>query len=200
MNDSFDQYYNKKNKQRNPGDPPAFQLRGLKNPEGLLTVIEGLCSSREVLSAAKKRGVTATVLLTLRAAACHTLDRVLIGIKKPVVLTIPVNLRNYFDSQSARNFFSLIPAVMEFRDGVPPLEEIFPLVKEQFTLPSDERVSAKTALTGWRDLSIIPFRGLYAPDQGSGYEGSVPHFGALRHGGFVKRGNHPDSGAAHALY
>ena len=133
MNDSFDQYYNKKNKQRNPGDPPAFQLRGLKNPEGLLTVIEGLCSSREVLSAAKKRGVTATVLLTSVLLRAIGLDMRVADRKKPVVLTIPVNLRNYFDSQSARNFFSLIPAVMEFRDGVPPLEEIFPLVKEQFT-------------------------------------------------------------------
>ena len=133
MNDSFDQYYNKKNKQRNPGDPPAFQLRGLKNPEGILTVIEGLCSSREVLSAAKARGVTATVLLTSVLLRAIGLDMRVADRKKPVVLTIPVNLRNYFDSQSARNFFSLIPAVMEFRDGVPPLDDIFPLVKEQFT-------------------------------------------------------------------
>lgn len=132
MNDSFDQYYNRKNKQRNPGDPPAFQLRGLKNPEGILTVVEGIAPSREILSAARERGVTATVLLTSVLLRAIGLDMRVADRKKPAVLTIPVNLRNYFDSQSARNFFSLIPAGMEFRDGVPPLEEIFPLVKEQF--------------------------------------------------------------------
>ena len=50
-----------------------------------------------------------------------------------MILTIPVNLRNYFDSQSARNFFSLIPAGMAFPNGVPTLEEILPAVKEQFS-------------------------------------------------------------------
>ena len=131
-NDSFDHYYDKKNKQRNPGDPPAFQLRGVKNPEGVMTILEGVAPSRELLRAAKEKGVTATVLLAsilLRniAGEMRVADR-----KKPVILNIPVNLRNYFDSQSARNFFSLIPTGMAFPHGPRPIGEILPVVKEQF--------------------------------------------------------------------
>ena len=133
MNDSFEKYYDKKNKERNPGDPPAFQLRGLKNPEGVMTILEGLAPTGELLRAAKEYVATATVLLTSILLRNIGMEMRVADRKKPVILTIPVNLRNYFDSQSARNFFSLIPAGMAFPNGVPTLEEILPAVKEQFS-------------------------------------------------------------------
>ena len=132
MNDSFDHYYDRKNKQRNPGDPPAFQLRGLKNPEGVMTILEGQAPTRELLLAAKGYGATATVLLTSILLRNIGMEMRVADRKKPVILSIPVNLRNYFDSQSARNFFSLIPAGMAFPHGVPPLSEVVAVVREQF--------------------------------------------------------------------
>ena len=37
--------------------------------------------------------------------------------KKPVVLTVPVDLRSYFPSHTARNFFSIIRASYAFDQG-----------------------------------------------------------------------------------
>lgn len=132
MNDSFEKYYDSKNKERNPGDPPAYQLRGLKNPEGVMTILEGIAPTRELLNAAKSYRATATVLLTSILLRSIGMEMRVADRKKPAVLSIPVNLRNYFDSQSARNFFSLIPAGMEFPHGVPPLADVIPAVREQF--------------------------------------------------------------------
>ena len=47
--------------------------------------------------------------------------------KRPVVVTIPVNLRKYFSSQSARNFFSVFNVGYDFKNQSPELEEIISL-------------------------------------------------------------------------
>jgi hypothetical protein len=49
-----------------------------------------------------------------------------------VVITVPVNLRNYFDSKSTRNFFSLVNIKYSFHDGKDKLEDIIKCSKEYF--------------------------------------------------------------------
>ena len=52
--------------------------------------------------------------------------------KYPIVLSVPVNLRNYFPSDTARNFFGVINVVYDpaLYDGT--LESIIPVVRESF--------------------------------------------------------------------
>lgn len=74
-------------------------------------------SVKEVHAQAKAYGVSITVLLTaVMLCAIHEevpKDRQ----NKPITLMVPVNLRNYFPSQSMGNFFGWIEAGHVFTDG-----------------------------------------------------------------------------------
>jgi hypothetical protein len=52
--------------------------------------------------------------------------------RKPVVLSIPVNLRNYYSSQTARNFFGVINVDYDFSKGSQELSEVINSLKEKF--------------------------------------------------------------------
>ena len=107
-NDSFSKYYNDSAYKKMAPMPDAYRLSGFRNKEDRLKVVLGytdveglkkLCKSREMtiteyLCAVYTSSILETVPLRLR--------------KKPIVLAVPVNLRKYFPSDSARNFFVLI--------------------------------------------------------------------------------------------
>ena len=110
-----DRYYNRRIKGKNAPDKPAYQLRGPGSPEGRLQVIEGLVPADRLLQAAHRRHATLTVFLTaVLMQAVEGVMRVR-DKKKPVTITVPVNLRNFFESQSARNFFSIINVAYSFQ-------------------------------------------------------------------------------------
>ena len=130
--DSFDQYYNRRIKGKNAPDKPAYQLRGPGSPEGRLQVIEGLVPADRLLQAAHRRHATLTVFLTaVLMQAVEGVMRVR-DKKKPVTITVPVNLRNFFESQSARNFFSIINVAYSFQGREPDLDEIVQSVGMDF--------------------------------------------------------------------
>lgn len=122
--DSFSQYYNKKRikskdiagilgKERKK----VYRLRGQKTHDLRLLVTEGCASVQAVKAAAKAEGVTVTVLTTaLLIASLRDImdprDR-----QKPVSIAIPVNLRNYFPSDTARNFFGIVNIEYDFANG-----------------------------------------------------------------------------------
>ena len=51
--------------------------------------------------------------------------------RKPVIITIPVNLRKYFKSNTVRNFFNTITLEYKFEEGNDSLEEIIENVDKQ---------------------------------------------------------------------
>ena len=52
--------------------------------------------------------------------------------KRSVVLSIPVNLRNYYYSQTARNFFGVINVDYNFSTGSDDLDEVIEHLKNSF--------------------------------------------------------------------
>lgn len=52
--------------------------------------------------------------------------------KEPIVITIPVNLRNYFPSESARNFFTVINAGYNFSYQEDSLEVVASYIRQVF--------------------------------------------------------------------
>jgi len=52
--------------------------------------------------------------------------------RKPVVLSIPVNLRNFYSSQTARNFFGVINVDYNFAEGSGDLEDVIEVLKKKF--------------------------------------------------------------------
>ncbi len=122
--DSFAQHYEKEKKRGNGlglneflGDDKKrriYRFSEPKTPDFRQLVTEGEVSVSTVKKAAKAYGTTLTVFLTavLISAIYSTMeprDR-----KKAVGITIPVNLRNYFESNTARNFFGVIHVIYDF--------------------------------------------------------------------------------------
>lgn len=130
--DSFDQYYNRKIKGKNISDKTSYQLKGPGNPESRLQIIEGLIPTDQLLTIVHRYHTTLTVFLT--AVMMHAIEGTMRvrDKKKPVTITVPVNLRNFFESQSARNFFSIINVSHTFQEQHESLEEIIHSVDADF--------------------------------------------------------------------
>lgn len=131
LDDSFQQYASDEKHSFRSKDPAAYQLRGPKLPEYRISVIEGVTSTSQLLAKAKQHGATVTVflcavLMDAISQEIPTRDRHL-----PVCLTVPVNLRQYFYSESVRNFFSVINTHYQFSQPH-TLQQIIDSVSKEF--------------------------------------------------------------------
>lgn len=106
----------------------AYQIKDDKYVEENLKIIEGIISVSKVKGEAKKYNVTITEYLTgvLIKSIMDTGDRR----KRPIVITIPVNLRNYYPTYTVRNFFSAVN--ISYNDSSNDLENILKVVKFEF--------------------------------------------------------------------
>lgn len=129
--DSFSQYYSAKLPRGREKKPDAVKLRGEKLVHEDMHITELELSVKEVHAQARAYGVSITVLLTA-VMLCAIHEEVPKNRQnKPITLMVPVNLRNYFPSQSMGNFFGWIEAGHVFTD-VTTFEEVVRHVGEQF--------------------------------------------------------------------
>lgn len=110
----------------------AYKLKGARHAENRLSVIEGSMPTGKMLELARSFDTTLTVFLASVLILSIARQMPVRARKKPVVLTIPVNLRQYFPSVSARNFFSIIYAGCKIGEELPELPEIIEIVAERF--------------------------------------------------------------------
>lgn len=127
--DSFSKHYEK----RKAGSTPtqrAYRIRGLRdfaNP----TYMEYHLPANEVLSVAHEMNVSvsslviAAVVLALRKTMP---DRYT---DRPIRLTVPVDLRQFFESDTMRNFFGLATVSYTPRQQLDSLDDIARLVQKQ---------------------------------------------------------------------
>ncbi|MDD4773435.1 MAG: hypothetical protein PHZ09_07495 [Eubacteriales bacterium] len=109
--DSFKRYYNNKPLKRHrliKEHTKAYRIKGPRFAENRIKIIRGMVSVSEILKIA--RGYNSTLTAFLAACLIQAINEEITVMSKkyPVVLAIPVNLRNYFKSESARNFFSIV--------------------------------------------------------------------------------------------
>lgn len=136
--DSFQKYYSdewkKANKQLKQDIPKyrAFQLKGERIEYGHMQITEGVMSAKAMLAKAKEYNTTMTVLLTAVLLCAIQMEMTVRQKKKPVSLMIPVNLRNYYPSNSARNFFGWIDIGYDFLRDSDQLEDVIEFVKQFF--------------------------------------------------------------------
>jgi len=132
QDDSFQKYYDKSKGKRLAPEPAAYRIKGPRLPKNRMAVIEGSIPLRDVLACARGMDATLTELMTaLLLRAVHQGMRVR-DQRKPVVITVPVNLRSYFPSQSSRNFFAIIRVGYDFGSEEDSLEAVLARVKGQF--------------------------------------------------------------------
>lgn len=118
--DGFQKYSSKGKGRKNASIGKAYKLKGEKLQGDFLQVINGLVSVKEVIKEAHQYDTTLTIYLSailIRAIGKQMNKR---QKKQPVVISVPVNLRPYFKSASARNFFSviLVPYVLGEEDSL----------------------------------------------------------------------------------
>lgn len=130
--DSFQKYYSGKKQKLHVKKKHAFALRGIKLPEYRIHITEGIVPAKQVIQKAKEYHTTVTVLLTsLFLLAIHT-QQSMRERKKSVSINVPVNLRKFFPSESARNFFGLITVAYDFSSQSDTLEDIISYVGDFF--------------------------------------------------------------------
>lgn len=109
--DSFSKFYDNNGKFSVSGgnkNVKAYHLRGLKLPYDQLQFLELHMSAGAVLSQAKAMGVSLTSFLGAQIMLAIRKDMPAVKKRQPVTISVPVNLRNYYPSETARNFFNSI--------------------------------------------------------------------------------------------
>ena len=139
MTDSFEKYYDRSKKVKKTKIPAAYQIRGQKETEWRINIIEGVVSTSAVLSKAHEYGATATAFLTAVLIYAIYGEMSVNDKKKPVVISVPVNLRNYFQSGSTRNFFAVADIGCDFSECGGEIGEITKKIKERFAERLSER-------------------------------------------------------------
>lgn len=140
MADSFGKHFVGSGKmgKLNHKDGAAYRLPGTKLADNRLRLIEGAMSASAVLAQAHQHKTTLTVYLMSVYMLAISKEMRAGGKKHPVVLTVPVNLRQYYESVTARNFFSYINICLLFNNEITDIEaviqQVSTLMKEDLTL------------------------------------------------------------------
>ena len=110
----------------------AYQLKGEKDPDLRLHLTEGTVSVKEMIALAHEKNVTIGILTA--AVYIEAVIRLMDArdYRKPGVISVPVNLRQFFPSATTRNFFGVINVQYhpEHYDGT--LESIISEVSDSF--------------------------------------------------------------------
>ncbi len=134
LEDAFLRYVGKVTEKRRGSF--AFRLTGEPEPDGFLHVTSATIPVKEVLFLAKEKGVSLTALLS--ACFCLALCRIQKQKKsrgrKAVRVQIPVNLRQFFPSQTLRNFVSVVNVGVEKGEDDMELDELVTRVHHQMGL------------------------------------------------------------------
>ncbi|MGG3305964.1 alcohol acetyltransferase [Paenibacillus lautus] len=111
--------------------PEALQIPGTRfSPYGH-NVIHGMIHASRLNGAAKQKGVTLTAYLTaILIMAVYETTLPFNNENRPIVISMPVNLRKIFPSSSLRNFFAVINIVVQMKEGM-TLDDVQGIVHAQ---------------------------------------------------------------------
>lgn len=162
--DSFKKYKTGKIKKTISSSKIAYQIKDEKYVENRLKIIEGIAEVDKLLKLAKKYNVTITVYLTSIliksiGEAMDIKDR-----KKPIVIAIPVNLRQYYPSYTVRNFFNAVN--ISFQYNGESIAKITKVVKEEFkkNLEADNVKNKMNNMAILEDIFILRLIPIFIKD------------------------------------
>lgn len=132
--DSFQKYYsNKKNSNfKKEKFKEAYRLKGMRYSGNQLKLIRGIIPADKTLEKAHEYKCSLTVFLTaclISAIGEEIPER---RKKKPVVISVPVNLRKFFKSETARNFFATMNIGYDFSKNPNDFNSIISAVNKEF--------------------------------------------------------------------
>ena len=115
--DSFKQFYKKEGGiiPQSTARKKAYSIRGLKLPYDQVRFFEVHMPVDKLLKLAKQTGASLTSYLGARLMRAIYDDMPLIQRSRPVTISMPVNLRNFYPSFTSRNFFNSVYVSHEFK-------------------------------------------------------------------------------------
>ncbi|MCR5784911.1 MAG: hypothetical protein K6G40_04600 [Eubacterium sp.] len=121
---SFSKFYGKNRGDAGKKAGKSYQIKSIKLPYDQQQFFEAHMSVKEVLAKAKGCGASMTAYLgALLALSIYEEMPALVKHKKPVTISMPVNLRNFYPSETSRNFFNSIYISHVF-NGAETIEEL----------------------------------------------------------------------------
>ncbi|MFV0517069.1 MAG: hypothetical protein ACK5MV_06700 [Aminipila sp.] len=161
VEDGFKKYYRKDIRKRSLKPQKAYKIKGNKTIPGTYVCIEGVMDCKETLEIAKKYNASLTVFLTaLLISAIHR-ERQKLKEGENIVVTVPVDLRKYFPSDTARNFFGNIRVGYNYQKYGDSLQSIIDTIsngfKEELTEEKlSKRLSRLMAFEQHKLIRVIP--------------------------------------------
>lgn len=132
LQDAFEKYYDKDKKVRHKKANHAYRLRGTHLPDNRIGIIEGVLSVKDVLKNAHEYHASMSEFLTA-VLLCSVNDGMAVRDRlHPAVITVPVNLRQFFPTQTARNFFGIIHIGYDFKGPAGSFPEVLAKVHSSF--------------------------------------------------------------------
>lgn len=130
--DSFKKYYKHEKSQIFRKENKAYKIKSFKFSENRIKVIEGVASTKDLLKISHEYSTTLTVFLT--SILLKSIDETMRmkDKKRPVSITIPINLRKYFKSSTVRNFFVTMNVKYKFEKESTELKTIIEDTSKQF--------------------------------------------------------------------
>lgn len=136
MDNSFEKYYNKNNKTNKnlkvEKIRKSYTIKASKNMENRTKVIEGSMKVKALLDLSKKYNTTLTIFLTSLLIDCIFKEMSSKDKKYPITLAVPINLRQFFPSFTARNFFSTMNISYDYKKDGSDFQEIMKKVEDSF--------------------------------------------------------------------
>ena len=122
----------------------AYRLTGQMDDNMEEHLIEGTVSAEKMLEIARSYHTTigilaASVYVEAIVRTMRQSDK-----KRPVIISVPINLRNYFPSATTRNFFGVIKVAYDARNYDGTLESVIPEIAKSFKDQLTEEKVAKT--------------------------------------------------------
>src|SRR5574344_1746418 len=115
----------------------AYQVHGTPEPNGVLDVITAVCDSDKLHQIAKEHNATITQFL-VAIYAKSIIQNQFGRSKKPVIISVPINLRKYFDTKTLRNFSSWVDIVFENGSDKIDIDELINISKQKMEILTKE--------------------------------------------------------------
>ena len=149
--DSFLKYFKKEKNKSAEKSPFAHHIKAEKIEIGQMGVIEGCVSVKSIIALSRKYQATVTEFIVALWIYSIYEGMSIAEQKKPVVISVPVNLRSYFPSESTRNFFKVIQIRYFFKNQSNSFEAILDCVKKEFA----QKLTAEGLRIGMNTLSAL---------------------------------------------
>ncbi len=121
------------------GADNAFRMRGKRFRKGGHSAVTGVVSVQAVKAASRAHNCTITAfLIALTMQAIYQEKQKNAKDKRPIVVAMPVNLRNLFDSKTLKNFFGVVNISFKMNDDT-RFDDLVQSVTQQMQVAGDAR-------------------------------------------------------------